>query len=996
MKTRFLAPLALFAIVAAELAATHAARAQEEELAARHELVTRLERTPPRAPEQSIKAMQVLPGFRVELVASEPLLRSPIAIDFDEDGRMYAVEYAEYNAYAATRPHGHGAIRRLEDRDGDGRYDHSTPFAENVPWASGVCCYDGGVYVTATPDLLYLKDTDGDGKADIRERVLTGFARDPSGEALANGLHWGLDHRIHLSASSAGGLIRRADRPDDKPVSARNLGVALDPRTREWALTGGGGEYGVAFDDWGRKLVCEASNPIQQVMYDSRYVARNPAVLAPFGSLSITPDGKYTQLFRISPIERWRIAREQMRQRQLGGGSREQGIVSNIFTSGTGITVYRGDAFPAAYQGNVFVGEVANNLVYQARLEPNGVPFKATRVHERVEFLASKEVWFRPVFLAGGPDGCLYVVDMYRELIEGATFMPDELVKQLDPSAGVDRGRVYRVAPEDFKRPKAPRLSRASTAELVAMLASPDGWHRDTASRLLYERRDRAAIAPLRNLAASASSARARLHALYSLAAHGALTPAEVVRALHDPQPELRENAAILAERFAGDDDVLKAMASLCDDPEVRVRCQAAYSLGYFPQPRATKLLVRLAERDGTDPWVGLGILCSSAGRAGALFAALAEQSSGRASAGIGAILGRLTEQIVAAKQAEDIARVIDVVNGLPATDNDVGSMVIARLMASPSAGTAAPPLSGRSALLWRQVVAVAKRTASDEKATERNRVAAVATLALTPLGEARETFQQLLEPRQSEAVQLAVVKHLARYREPEVAELLLGLWPSLSPRVRSSAVEILLSRASWATAMLEAVLGQRLARAEIDGERRQRLQLFPDAGVRQLAQRILTDEPTSMPAEVVARYRDALHLAGDVARGRETFRKNCSSCHELEGFGKRLGADLHAVGDRGADAVLLNILDPNREVKPNYLVYIVSTADGQILTGLVSGETPTSLAITQADGTSKTVLRSEIEEMRNTGRSFMPQGLEKEISVPEMADLLAYLLARK
>jgi putative heme-binding domain-containing protein len=274
--------------------------------------------------------------------------------------------------------------------------------------------------------------------------------------------------------------------------------------------------------------------------------------------------------------------------------------------------------------------------------------------------------------------------------------------------------------------------------------------------------------------------------------------------------------------------------------------------------------------------------------------------------------------------------------------------------------------------------------------------VAAVATLALTPLGEVRETFQHLLEPRQSEAVQLAVVKHLARYREPEVAELLLGLWPSLSPRVRSSAVEILLSRASWAAAVLEAVLGQRLARAEIDGERRQRLQLFPDAGVRQLAQRILTDEPTSMPAEVVARYREALHLAGDVARGRETFRKNCSTCHELENFGTRFGADLHAVGDRGAEAVLLNILDPNREVKPNYLVYIVSTADGQILTGLVSGETPTSLAITQADGTSKTVLRSEIEEMRNTGRSFMPQGLEKEISVPEMADLLAYLLARK
>jgi len=272
----------------------------------------------------------------------------------------------------------------------------------------------------------------------------------------------------------------------------------------------------------------------------------------------------------------------------------------------------------------------------------------------------------------------------------------------------------------------------------------------------------------------------------------------------------------------------------------------------------------------------------------------------------------------------------------------------------------------------------------------------AIETLALLPLGEVRDTFQQLLEPRQAEAVQLAVVEHLARYREPGVAELLLNIWPSLSPRVRNSALEILLSRGSWAQVFLTAVEQTRVARAEVDAGRMQRLQAFPDPAVREQAQRVLAGESSSTPAEVVTRYRAALSIPGDLVRGRESFRKNCSGCHQLENIGRTLGADLHAIGDRGAEAVLLNILDPNREVRPNYLVYMLSTTDGQVRNGLIVGETANSLSITQADGTSRTVLRSEIEALQNTGRSFMPQGFEKQITVQEMADLLAYLLAKK
>ncbi|HEY5311736.1 MAG TPA: HEAT repeat domain-containing protein, partial [Pirellulales bacterium] len=676
--------------------------------------------------------------------------------------------------------------------------------------------------------------------------------------------------------------------------------------------------------------------------------------------------------------------------------SREEGIVSNIFTSATGITIYRGDTLPAAYQGSVFVGEVANNLVYQARLAPSGVPFKAVRAHEKVEFLASKEIWFRPVFIAGGPDGCLYVVDMYRELIEGAVFMPDNLVKQLDPSAGVDRGRVYRIRPDKFQRPEPPRLGRATTGDLVELLASPDGWHRDTAARLLSERRDPAATVALHRLAAGSPSPLARLHALYTLVALDALKAGEVVRALGDEQPELRENAAILAERFAGDEAVLSALATLCDDPQPRVRCQAAFSLGYFEQPRVTGLLARLAERNGADRWTSLGILCSSAGRAGALFAVLMENRSWRTTAGGKDLLGQLAQQIGAAKRAADVDRVIQVVNSLPGSENALGQLMIRRLVAGRPPHSALPPLEGNTALLWSQVVQAARRTAIDPKQTARARTSAIETLALLPLEQVRHTLEPLLEPRQPEHVQLAVVEHLASYREPEVAELLLDVWPSLSPRVRDSALETLLSHGNWAQSLLRAVEQQRIARAEVDSVRTERLRTFPDPAVRQLAEHVLAGQASSTPAEVVARNRAALSMPGDVARGREIFRKNCAGCHELENFGRKLGADLHAIGDRGAESVLLNILDPNREVKPNFLVYVLVTTDGQVVSGLITAETATSLSITQADGAHKTILRSEIDELQNTGRSFMPQGFDKQITVGEMADLLAYLLAKK
>ena len=426
----------------------------------------------------------------------------------------------------------------------------ATLFAADVPMATAVACWDGGVYVGSAPDLLYLKDTNGDGKADVRRVVLTGFGKDRAGEGMLNSFRWGLDNRFHVSTSLDGGDVHPGCPADAKTVSVRGQGLVFDPRSETFELTGGGGQHGMGRDDWGRTYVCGNSDPFHLVMYDSRYVARNRYLQAPPAAVNIAPAGKYTKLFRVSPVEPWRALRTRLRSQGIVPGSDEGGTPSGFFTGGTGVTVYRGDAFPSQFQGNLFVGDVSNNLVHRALAVPDGVKVVARSAEEGREFLASRDNWFRPVQMANGPDGCLWIIDMCRELIEGAAFLPPRILEHLDVASGVDRGRIWRVVPEGQRPNRRAVRGKATTAELVALLEHPNGWHRDTASRLLYQRQDQVAVPRLRKLAIHSKTPLGRAHALSALAGLGALDPDLVLVGLSDPEPHVRELALRLAEPF--------------------------------------------------------------------------------------------------------------------------------------------------------------------------------------------------------------------------------------------------------------------------------------------------------------------------------------------------------------------------------------------------------------------------------------------------------------
>ena len=952
-------------------------------------------RVPALEPAEALKTFRTRDGFRMELVAAEPQVMDPVAAAYDEDGRLYVVEMRDYPDPHQPGEVPLGRVRLLEDRDGDGVYETSRVFAEGLPWPTGIACWDGGVFVTAAPDVWYLKDTDGDGKADVRRKVYSGFVV-YNVQALVNGLQWGVDNRIYGVTAGNGGEIRPADKPDAAPVSVRGRDFRFDPAGGKFEAVSGTAQFGNAFDDWYNRFLCANRLVAGHVVLPNHYLARNPHLAVPrvVQDCAAEGAGEPITMYQVSPAEPWREVRTKRYHDEGQKLPLSEMVVKGVFTSGTGITIYRGAAYPEKYRGQAFVGNVAGNLIHRRNLKPDGATFVAERADPETEFVASTDIWFRPVNFVNAPDGTLHVLDMYREVVEHPWSIPDDIKARLDLTSGRDRGRIYRLALPDFKRPKPPRLGSASTEELVATLENPNAWWRETAQRLLYQRQDRSAVAPLRRLARESKSPLARLHALWTLEGLGALEAADVARALKEPAPGLREHALRLAEpRLKGSPELAEAVRSLADDSEARVRFQAALTLGEVPDDAATQALVRIAKRDARDPWLRLAVLSSAAGRADRLMESLAKVKPDESGF---ALLAQLAAVVGARNQRPEIDRALALVAGPDLPRKEQRTLLLGLgeglLRAGKTlSGLKLAPASPAGKLLdelWGE----AERTAADETAGVAERTKALQLLAHADFGRSGKVFLSLLDPRQPPELQLAAVRALRSTAAPAVPELLLERWRGYSPAVRGEVVAALSARPAWTKVLLDAIAGGRVAAAHIDPPRRAALLKHRDPKLRARAEELLGSTARTPRSEVVARYRPALDKAGDIARGRVVFQRECASCHLAGNVGHNVGPTIASLGSPSPEALLVAVLDPNREVDPRYLEYRLTTADGRTFNGIIASETATSVTLRRADGASETILRSEIEELTSTGQSLMPEGLEQRIRVEEMADLLAFL----
>ncbi|MBI5760010.1 MAG: dehydrogenase, partial [Planctomycetales bacterium] len=558
----------------------------------------------------------------MDLLAAEPLVTDPVAIEYDEDGRAYVVEMSDYpnTDQAADKPFTErtadlpiGRVRLLEDLDGDGKFDRSTIFAEGLSWPTGVAVWRGGIFVAATPDIWYFKDTDGDRKADVRRRVFTGF-RKFNVQSTMNNLRWGLDGWIYGAGGSNGGAIRRVADAEAKPIPLATGDYRFDPTTERFEVLPGGARFGMTFDDWGNRFICNIRNPVQHVVLPAEALRRNPHLAVRTAVHDAAEAGDTLPVFRSSPPEAWRVANAQRLARDTTVASpRSESTATGYMTSACGITIYRGSAYPPEFYGNVFLAEVAGNLIHRQILKPNGVTFTSTRADPDTEFVTSTDNWFRPVNFINAPDGTLHVLDMYRETIEHPWSIPDDIRAQLDLTSGRDRGRIYRLSPPNFKVPPPPKLSQASTAELVAQLANPNSWWRETAQRLLIERNDipdmfllqrvlsrstpmkgtgvkgrgeSRSNSPSATKTSDTPESLARLHALWTLHTLNHLGNNNLKTALGDGHSGVRENAVRIAElrltaaELDAKHPLSNDLLSLTNDPDIRVRFRLALLLG--------------------------------------------------------------------------------------------------------------------------------------------------------------------------------------------------------------------------------------------------------------------------------------------------------------------------------------------------------------------------------------------------------------------------------
>ena len=933
------------------------------------------------SPAQSLAAIKVPDGLEVELVAAEPLVMDPIDVAWGADGRLWVVEMADYPQGIDGRGKPGGRIRFLESTRRDGHYDKSTLFADGLRAPTSVMPWRHGVLVTTIPGVIYLEDTDGDGRADRRETLFTGLG-EGNEQHLANGLQWGPDGWLHLANGNSGGKISFAKGGPVVDVGQRDFRLRPDDGAIEALL--GASQFGRNRDDWGNWFGCNNSNPIWHFALEERYLRRNPHFIPPSGTVAVA---SVPGAARVYP-----------RSETFARFNDPQGF--NHFTSACGVMIYRDDLLGAEFAGNVFVCEPVHNLVHRELVRPAGATFTSERAprEQAAEFFASTDNWSRFSAVRAGPDGALYVVDMYRLVIEHPKWIPDAWQKELgNLRAGETQGRIYRVKPRGVALRAVPRLDTAEAKDLVAALESPSGLVRDLAQQQLVWRREKSATAGLERLAARGPRPATRAQALGTLALLDALTPAAVAHALRDEHAGVRREAVRLSERFANTEPaLLDEVIRRATDAEAAVRQQVAYTLGEWKDANAGLALIPLL-RAGEDRFVRAAAMSSVLAHAETVLAELRRSGAGRDPL--------LIEVATMTDNARSLAAILTALvepqsGGSPLnTFTVLGNLLdwlqrSNRSLAQLQATADAPMKNALHAADG--IFSAARAVAADAGAALPERVAAARIVGRgrTQQAEDVELLAGLLGPQSPAELQLAAVASLGRINRANVPEKLLASWSGYGPAVRAAVLDLVTSRPAWAQVLLDRVEADRSLIAQIEPGRRVALTQHNNAKLAERATALFNAAIDPNRQKVIDRYLAATAaMTGDATRGAAVFANTCSACHTFGNTpGRLIGPDLAAVKDRSPGYLITHILDPNRAVEDRYVLYTVATHDGRLLAGMLAGEAGNSITLIGLDGATQTILRTEVRSLVSTTRSLMPEGLEGALTEQAMADLVTFL----
>lgn len=957
--------------------------------------------------EDSRAAIRVRAGLNVELVASEPLVADPVAFDWGADGSLWVAEMGDYPNGATWNKPGDpigesgGRIKHLIDDDGDGKYDRATLFLDKVAFPNGVKAWRNGILVSAAPEIFYAEDTNGDGVADKRETLYEGFV-EGNQQHRVNGLRWGLDNWLYLANGDSGGTVKSLKTGMSIDIRGRDLRIR--PDTGELETVSGQTQFGRNRDDWGNWFGGNNSNPMWHYALEDSYLKRNPHYAAPDGKHHVSNVPGASPIFPASrtltrfndfdKVDRFTSACSPIVYRDELLFPRRAGDVSLLIPANNKRGPNQGTDVPRPPEvTHVFICEPVHNLVHHEVMHPIAATFASQRAGDELasEFLASSDNWFRPTTVRTGPDGALWISDMYRLVIEHPEWIPVTWQEKLDLRSGHDMGRIYRVVPADKKVPLPLRLDKLDTASLIQALDSPNGWQRDMVQQMLLWRNDVNSIEALSDLAINAKRPLTRLHALCTLDGMNAASTSLVSDALKDEHPGIRRHAVRLAERYINESQTVSAtIQQLAGDSDAQVRLQVAYSLGEWRDPRSGSQLAMMAFADHDDRFV------------------VAAALSGIREDNIASALDFALPQAAAHNTLVEQLLSIAIGIGKP----ELLRTAMRSILRKPSSGFEAWQVTTTTTVLksfdrrkldrkqtigeeiaaeLQDLVAEAQRISTDLDAPQSRRLKCIELLGAAASNEQDlNKLAELLQSRNSSAIQLAAVEALSTRGLAAVPKVLLADWSAHLPALRAQILQRLLARTEWTRVLLTSIEAKEIAASEVDARLRQQLLAHRDASIRERSAKLLANVTTSR-SQIVNEHAGVASLAGNPESGKLVFTKRCSACHRLQSIGKHVGPDLTALTDKTPAAMLVAILDPNRAVEDKYRDYIAVTLDGRQITGMITNETATAITLTGTDAKEQTILRADLEELRSTGRSLMPEGMEKDLSPQDMADVMAF-----
>ncbi len=942
---------------------------------------------PALSPAEAIKKMKVPDGFTVELVAAEPDIVNPVAMTFDERGRIWITESLEYPRQSAGP--GRDRIKVLEDTKGNGHYDKITIFADGLNIPSGIAVGHGGVWVANSPDILFYKEGP-DGKAAGKpEVVVTGFGRDDTHE-LPNSLTWGPDGFLY----GLNGVFNPAHvRQDGKQFDFTCAMFRIDPRTRKFQLfaEGTSNPWGIAWDP-------EGSAFLSACVIDHLW--------------HLTETGYYLRQGGPYPPFTWHIGSIVRHHHQKAAYC--------------GILYFDSDAYPPEYRDRLYMGNIHGSCINVDKLRRDGSTYFATA---EPDFLSANDAWFMPVSQKVGPDGCMYILDWYDRYhcYQDANRDPNGIDRE--------RGRLYRVRYKSTTPAVKFDLARESDDALIARLRSSNIYFRETAQRVLVERATLELRTKLEKVVLDDEEThKTRMHALWSLVGAGPLEPDFQQKLLVNQDPSLRA-WAVRAAGNAGKADtaVGKTILALAKDPARDVQLQVAIASSKIDGLGGMQTLLDVLRNCGDDKliphivWQNLHPLLEDHAKE---FVAIIQKMDLAQAPNVVALLPRAVDRVLGRKQFDPalVAQLYSIVSSkspdaarqclstlatmaqtgeirddkLEAVKKSFEAVVRERLAAKPE-----EPLYFEAALLaagWKDPTGteIVRNLLATAGQPEARRLKGLDALIAIKDPTVLAVVAPLLNDPKSGSLQFRgqVLAALGRLEEPKVAEIALAAYTRMEPEMQPRAIELLTQRPMWSKQLLQAIGQKKIAADALNVNQVRRLLASKDAEIIKEVTakwgRVREDRNPEREKVVAAMKKFLNETHGDAEKGVLVFKNLCAQCHKIHGEGQDVGPDITANGRSTFDQLLSNVFDPSLVIGAGYQAVTVTTGKGRSITGLMVEDTPQHVVLKLQGGKLETIARADVDELSVSKVSLMPDGIENQLKPQELADLFAFLVLDK